>query len=187
MAKSAFVDLVTADQPDAPAYFTYDAVLNTKERPTLEDTLARELTGLTIAEVLAKRAGGLQIVDTRDFNEFASVHLAGSLNVPLGGSYATTAGMLLSPDAPIVLITEPGKEHESAMRLGRVGLDRVIGYSRAAWPRSPTAPTCWPRPSASAHRSPPSVSPRTRRRWSWTCGRRASATRRPSAAASACL
>src|SRR5881397_3740481 len=31
MSKAAFVELVTADQPDAPAYFTYDAVLNTKE------------------------------------------------------------------------------------------------------------------------------------------------------------
>src|SRR4029453_12800243 len=28
MSKAAFVELVTADQPDAPAYFTYDAVLN---------------------------------------------------------------------------------------------------------------------------------------------------------------
>ena len=27
-----------------------------------------------------------------------------------------------------MLITEPGQEHESALRLGRVGLDHVIGY-----------------------------------------------------------
>src|SRR5439155_10523022 len=32
MSKSAFVDIVTADQPDAPPYFTYDAVLNSQER-----------------------------------------------------------------------------------------------------------------------------------------------------------
>src|SRR5262245_57445555 len=31
MSKAAFVDLVTADQPQAPAYFTYDAVLNSRE------------------------------------------------------------------------------------------------------------------------------------------------------------
>ena len=36
MSKAAFVELVTADQPDAPSYFTYDAVLNSKERPTLD-------------------------------------------------------------------------------------------------------------------------------------------------------
>ena len=42
MTKDAFVELVTADQPDAPAYFTYDAVLNAKERPTLDESLARD-------------------------------------------------------------------------------------------------------------------------------------------------
>ena len=30
MSKEAFVELVTADQPDAPAYFIYDAVLNSQ-------------------------------------------------------------------------------------------------------------------------------------------------------------
>lgn len=43
MSKRAFVEIVTADQPDAPAYFNYDAVLNSKERPTLDETLAREV------------------------------------------------------------------------------------------------------------------------------------------------
>jgi rhodanese-related sulfurtransferase len=128
MPKAVFVELVTADQPDAPAYFTYDAVLNTKERPTLDDTLTRELKPLSVEGVIALQQGGLQIVDTRDFNEFAAVHLAGSLNIPLGGSYATTAGTLLNVDVPIVLIAEPGKEHESAMRLARVGFDHVAGY-----------------------------------------------------------
>ncbi len=128
MAKAAFIDLVTADQPDAPAYFTYDAVLNTRERPTLEETLARELTGLSVDRVLDLQGSGGQIVDTRDFNAFAAVHLQGSLNIPLGGSYAGTAGALLDAGAPVVLITETGAEHESAMRLGRVGLDRVRGY-----------------------------------------------------------
>src|SRR3982751_239013 len=31
MSKEQFISLVTADQPEAPAYFTYDAVLNTRE------------------------------------------------------------------------------------------------------------------------------------------------------------
>ena len=53
MSKEAFIELVTADQPDAPPYFTYDAVLNTKERPTLDETLAREVNPMT----LDQRAG----------------------------------------------------------------------------------------------------------------------------------
>ena len=52
MSKDAFVDLVTADQPDAPSYFTYDAVLNSQERPTLDETLER-VNALTLDRVLA--------------------------------------------------------------------------------------------------------------------------------------
>ena len=46
MTKDEFVRIVTTDQPDSPAYFTYDAVLNTKERPTLDEALERELKPL---------------------------------------------------------------------------------------------------------------------------------------------
>src|SRR5919197_90918 len=43
MSKSAFVDIVPADQPEAPPYFTYDAALNSQERQTLDEALARQL------------------------------------------------------------------------------------------------------------------------------------------------
>src|SRR5216110_2123598 len=66
MTKAAFVDLVTADQPDAPPYFTYDAVLNSRERPTLDETLARELNPMTLHQVLALKEVGAQMLDTRD-------------------------------------------------------------------------------------------------------------------------
>ena len=44
MSRERFIEIVTADQPDAPAYFTYDAVLNTREHPTLDQALERELS-----------------------------------------------------------------------------------------------------------------------------------------------
>ena len=43
MSKADFIRLVTADQPETPAYFAYDALLNRRERPTLDQALAREL------------------------------------------------------------------------------------------------------------------------------------------------
>jgi hydroxyacylglutathione hydrolase len=128
MTKHAFVDLVTADQPDAPAYFTYDAVLNSKERPTLDEALTREVSPLTLDQLLALRDVGAQILDTRDPAEFAAAHLAGSLNVGLGGQYATWAGSILSHEHPIVIIADPGREHEAATRLGRIGFDHIVGY-----------------------------------------------------------
>jgi hydroxyacylglutathione hydrolase len=128
MTRDAFIELVTADQPDAPPYFTYDALLNTRERSTLDEALARELKPLTLAAVLALQADGAQLIDVRDPLDFASAHLAGSLNIGLGGAFATWAGTMLSPERPIAIVADPGREHEAAMRLGRIGLDRVAGF-----------------------------------------------------------
>ena len=128
MSKDLFVALVTTDQPDAPDYFTFDAVLNTQERPTLDATLSRELTPLDLDAVLQAAQDGAQLLDTRDPVVFGAAHLAGSINIGLGGQYATWAGTVLERDVPIVVIADPGAEEESALRLGRIGFDHVTGY-----------------------------------------------------------
>ena len=128
MSRDEFIAIVVADQPDSPASFTYDAVLNTKERATLEQALERELTPLSLNRLLELQAQGAQVVDTREPADFLGAHLAGSVSIGLGGSYATWAGTLLSPERPIVVVAEPGREEESATRLGRIGFDNVAGY-----------------------------------------------------------
>jgi hydroxyacylglutathione hydrolase len=128
MSKKEFIELVTADQPEAPPYFTYDAVLNSKERPTLEETLGRQLKPLALDRVLELQAAGAQVLDTREPEEFATAHLAGSINIGLSGQYATWAGTVLSRERSIVIIANPGRESESAIRLGRIGFDNVVGY-----------------------------------------------------------
>jgi rhodanese-related sulfurtransferase len=128
MPKEEFIRLVTADQPDAPPYFTYDAILNTRERATLEKNLKQVLHPLDLAEVLRAGDAGAQILDVRDAAEFAMAHLAGSINIGLGGQYATWAGTVLDRAKPIVIIAEPGREQEAAVRLGRIGFDHVKGY-----------------------------------------------------------
>jgi hydroxyacylglutathione hydrolase len=128
MSKEAFVQVVTADQPEAPAYFTYDAVLNSEERATLEQSLERGMKPLSLDAVLELQAAGAQILDTRDPAEFAAAHLAGSVNIGLRGQYATWAGTILNRAHPIVIIADPGSENESAVRLGRIGFDHVAGF-----------------------------------------------------------
>ena len=128
MSKKAFIELVTADQPEAPPYFVYDAVLNSKERPTLDESLERNLKPLALNAVLDLQKEGAQILDTRDAEEFGAAHLAGSINIGLGGQYATWAGTMLNREHPIVIIAAPGRENESAVRLGRIGFDNVAGY-----------------------------------------------------------
>lgn len=128
MSKDEFIAVVTADQPDAPAYFNYDAVLNSQERPTLDEALAREMNPLTLDALLNLQAQGAQILDTRDPAEFAAAHLTGSINIGLGGQFATWAGTVLDRKHPIVIIATPGRENEAALRLGRIGFDHVAGY-----------------------------------------------------------
>jgi len=126
MSKEEFIRVVTADQPEAPAYFTYDAVLNSQERPTLDDTRAR-VGAMTLDDLLGMKAVGAQILDTRDPGEFAAAHLAGSINIGLGGQYATWAGTVLDRDHPIVIIASPGREDEAITRLWRIGFDHIAG------------------------------------------------------------
>jgi hydroxyacylglutathione hydrolase len=128
MSKEEFIRLVTADQPDAPPYFTYDAILNTRERGTLDKNLEQVLHPIDLAEVLRMGDAGAQILDVRDAAEYAKGHLAGSINVGLGGKYATWAGTILDRAKPIVIIAEPGREQEAALRLGRIGFDHIKGY-----------------------------------------------------------
>ena len=51
---------------------------------------------------------GAQILDVRDPAEFANAHLAGSLNIGLGGQYATWAGTILNRAKPVVLVADAG-------------------------------------------------------------------------------
>ena len=128
MSKEKFIDVVLAHQPETPSYFTYDAILNTLEHPTLESSLRGSMTPLNLEEVLSNLNSGAQLIDVRDSAEFAGAHIRGSLNIGLGGKFATWAGTVLDPEKPIVIIAEIGREEEGTVRLGRIGFDRVVGF-----------------------------------------------------------
>jgi len=151
MSKEQFILLVTADQPDAPAYFTYDAILNTRERATLDKNLEQVLHPIDLDELLRMGDAGSQILDVRDAAEYAKGHLAGSINVGLGGQYATWAGTVLDRAKPIVIVAEPGREQEAALRLGRIGFDHVKGYLRGGMEALASRPDLvWPTERISA-------------------------------------
>ncbi|MBM3264585.1 MAG: MBL fold metallo-hydrolase [candidate division Zixibacteria bacterium] len=128
MDRAAFIAMVTADQPESPTYFSYDADFNAREHETLDHVLHDLLKPLSLSEALVHAASGAKMLDTRDGTDFEGAPLAGSINIGLGGQYASWAGSLLDRKRPIVLIAEPGAEEESAMRLGRIGFDHIAGY-----------------------------------------------------------
>jgi rhodanese-related sulfurtransferase len=128
MSREAFKAIVTADQPEAPEYFVHDAILNRKERASLDEAMRQTLKALSLDDVLAMQKAGAQTLDVRDGLDFEGGHLKGALNIALSGKYATWAGSMLTSDKPIVVIAEEGGEQEAVMRLGRIGFDNVGGF-----------------------------------------------------------
>lgn len=128
MSKEQFVSMVTADQPEAPRYFSYDAMLNRKERATLNDTLEQVLKPLSLEQVLEQKENGAQVLDVRDPGDYANSHLNGSINIGLQGQFATWCGTILDREKRIIIIADQEGEKEAAMRLGRIGFDHVAGY-----------------------------------------------------------
>jgi rhodanese-related sulfurtransferase len=86
---------------------------------------------LTPPEVEAVLTAGAALVDTRDRAAFAESHVAGSVNVELGGSFSAYVGWLFTPEQPLVLVVADPAEssaERAATQLFRIGFDQVRGY-----------------------------------------------------------
>ncbi len=66
------------------------------------------------------------IQDVRRY--FQNGFVPGSVSIGLEGRFAEWAGSLLPFDKPMLLVTEPGREKETIVRLARVGFDKIKGY-----------------------------------------------------------
>ena len=127
MPKEEFVRMMTTDLPEAPQYFARDVAINrggAAELAELPDPAALEAHDV---EALQKK--GAIVLDTRPAAQYGAGHVPGSLHVGLSGQFASWAGALVSPQAPIVLVSEEKEQvREAQTRLARVGLDNVAGY-----------------------------------------------------------
>jgi hydroxyacylglutathione hydrolase len=127
MTRAEFIALVTADLPEAPQYFSRDARLN-REGPGSLGALPAP-AAFPPDEVERRIAAGALLLDARAAAEYGNGHVAGSLQIGLGGQFASWAGSLVSPEASIVLIVEDETGiPEVQTRLARVGLENVAGY-----------------------------------------------------------
>ena len=128
MSKEQFINMIEADQPDAPAYFGYDALLNRQERASLDELTEQSMKALDLDTVLTVQQSGTQVVDVRSANQFAGAHLNGSINIGINGRFATWAGTVLNNDVSIIIIAEADRNEEAITRLGRIGFHNVKGY-----------------------------------------------------------
>jgi hydroxyacylglutathione hydrolase len=127
MPRDVFIKLMTTDLPEAPSYFSRDAQMNL-EGPALIDELPEPIAFLPEAVQKMQRGGHL-ILDTRSSAQYGTGHIAGSINVPLSGQFASWAGSLIKPEVPLLIVAEDfDSVREARTRLARVGLEKVTGY-----------------------------------------------------------
>ena len=136
MSRERFVREALDGLPPAPAYFAHDARLNRARRALLEELLEHAVQERDLDEALdCIRSGGV-LLDVRSSDEWARGHVAGSIQLGLDGRYASWAGALLDPTSRVLLACDAGREREAAIRLLRVGFERVDGVLRvdpASW------------------------------------------------------
>ncbi|MEI8280614.1 MAG: rhodanese-like domain-containing protein [Bacteroidota bacterium] len=133
MTQQEFVKVVTDGLTTPPAYFPINARINKEGYESLDAVMEKAAVALSIADFKEQVKNGAYILDTRNATVFTQGFVPESISVGLEGRFAEFAGSILPFDQPIVLVTEAGKEKESALRLARVGIDNVRGYLKGGF------------------------------------------------------
>ncbi len=123
MSKEDFVKIIAADQTEVQAYFQKSAAKNLEGSALLaEIAKPRELSSDEI-----RNFDGI-VIDVRQNVEYGERHIPNSINIGLGGQFASWAGTLVPIGAPIAVVAESEAQVEEAVtRLARVGHETVSG------------------------------------------------------------
>lgn len=130
MTEDEFVKEVTDGLLPPPGYFGMNVEMNKKGYQSLDSVMEKGLRPLSPSafELIADESGAL-VLDTRAPGEFAKGFVPQSINIGLKGDFAPWVGaMIQDVKQPLLLVSDPGTEEETLIRLSRVGFDNVIGY-----------------------------------------------------------
>ncbi len=123
-----FIKAVTEGLGTAPKYFPINAKINQQGYEAIDNVVKAGTTPLSIEVFKNKINEDAIVLDTRHAEIFTHGFVPGSVFIGLEGRFAEWAGSILPFDKTIVLVTEPGKEEETVVRLSRVGFDKMQGY-----------------------------------------------------------
>lgn len=124
MTKDEFVKLVSADQPEVPMYFPRSAAKNLEGAVPLDEIAKPK--ALSADEL---RAFDGVVIDVRTNTEYGAGHVPNSINIGLGGQFASWAGTLIPIGTRIAIVANGADQvDEAVMRLARVGHEAVGGY-----------------------------------------------------------
>lgn len=127
LSKDDFIHQMQQSFPDRPKSFSHIINTNKNGPPLLERCpIVRDLSP---QQVKAQMERGAVILDTRDTAAFGGVHIPGSINIGFALQTANWIGMVIDPDAELILIVNDEDAYEAmSIQLHRVGYDNIIGY-----------------------------------------------------------
>ena len=128
MSRDEFIEKITDGIMPPPQYFFEDARINKTGYEPIEDVIREGTRPLTVVEVRKLVNEGAVILDTRQADDFEQGFIPGSVNIGLNGQFAVWVGTLIDINQKMVLVTDPGTEEETVLRLARVGYENVVGY-----------------------------------------------------------
>ncbi|MDM8522133.1 rhodanese-like domain-containing protein [Desulfococcaceae bacterium HSG8] len=133
--EKSFSQEFTRTFPERPKSFTHIIEMNRKGPPLMERCpVTRDLSS---AQVKSMNDNGATILDARNTAAFGGVHISGSINIGLAKQTANWIGMVIAPQADIVMVVDDEKHFdEMSMHLHRIGYDNILGYlygGIAAW------------------------------------------------------
>lgn len=125
--RDEFINMMTRELPEVPAYFPRDAEINRAGAISLKELSTPEpLAATTVNNMLQK---GAMVLDVRSGADYCNGHIPGSINIGLNGQFASWAGSILTLGTPLILIAEDKAQvDEALLRLARVGIESVKGY-----------------------------------------------------------
>ena len=117
----------TQSFPERPKSFSHIINTNLTGPPLLDRCpVVRDLSPMQFHEEIKK---GAVILDTRDAAAFGGVHIPGSINIGFANQTANWIGMVIEPDAELLLVVNDVTAYESiCAQLHRIGYDKIIGY-----------------------------------------------------------
>lgn len=128
--KASFVREVLDGLTPPPRYFGMNVQMNKDGYEAISTVLEKGKQPLSPEEfeAIANESDAL-ILDVRDPSDFAQGFIPRSINIGLEGQFAPWVGALIvDVRTPLLLVTYPGKEEETALRLSRVGFDNQLGH-----------------------------------------------------------
>ena len=133
-----FEAVMKREFPERPRSFSHIINTNLKGAPLLERCpITRDLSPLQVNRLIEQ---GAVILDTRDTAAFGGAHIPGSINIGFAHNSANWIGMVIEPDAELVLVVTSTEAYDEMTRqLHRIGYDNIIGYlygGIAAWQES---------------------------------------------------